>query len=92
MMEPCGLLILDNALSAVDQETERFLLEQILKRETASSLLIISHRVQALRYCDLILVLEDGRLVKQGALEEHIASPGLYRRIWEIGNKSNENH
>ncbi len=84
MMEPCDLLILDNVLSAVDYETERFLLGEILKRKHSRSLLIVSHRVQALEGADLILVLDEGNLVDQGTHAELIARPGLYRQTWEL--------
>jgi len=84
MMEPCDLLILDNVLSAVDYETERFLLGEILKRKHSRSLLIVSHRVQALEGADLILVLDEGNLVDQGTHEELIARPGLYQQTWEL--------
>ena len=84
MMEPCDLLILDNILSAVDYETERFLLGEILKRKHSKALLIVSHRVQALEEADLILVLDEGNLVDQGTHEELITRPGLYRQTWEL--------
>jgi len=84
MMEPCDLLILDNVLSAVDYETERFLLGEILKRKHSRSLLIVSHRVQALEGADLILVLDEGNLVDQGKHNELIGRPGLYRQTWEL--------
>jgi ATP-binding cassette, subfamily B, multidrug efflux pump len=84
MMEPCDLLILDNVLSAVDYETERFLLGEILKRKHSRSLLIVSHRVQALEGADLILVLDDGNLVDQGTHNELIDRPGLYRQTWQL--------
>ncbi len=84
MMEPCDLLILDNVLSAVDYETERFLLGEILKRKHSRSLLIVSHRVQALEGADLILVLDEGRLVDQGTHKELISRPGLYLQTWEL--------
>jgi len=84
MMEPCDLLILDNVLSAVDYETERFLLGEILKRKHSRSLLIVSHRVQALEGADLILVLDEGNLVDQGKHNELIGRPGLYQQTWEL--------
>ncbi len=82
MIAPYDLLILDNILSAVDYETERFLLKQILKRRTARSLLIVSHRVQALEEADMILVLDEGRIADSGTHKELINRPGLYYETW----------
>jgi len=90
LMKPCDLLILDNVLSAVDYETERFLLDQILRRRTASSLLIVSHRVQALEKADLILIMEKGRVSDRGTHQELIERPGLYRETWTLQNQNHE--
>ena len=79
-----GLLILDNVLSAVDYETERFLLSQILKRDTAQSLLIVSHRVRALESADQILVLDQGQVVQQGRHANLIEQPGIYQSTWAL--------
>ncbi len=84
LMTPCDLLILDNVLSAVDYETERFLLDHIHKRRTARSLLIVSNRVQALEKADLILVLDEGQIVAQGTHQSLICQDGLYRETWEL--------
>lgn len=84
MMASYDLLILDNILSAVDYETERFLLNQILKKRTAKSLLIVSHRVQALERADKILVLDEGRITDIGTHQELVEKPGLYRETWKL--------
>ncbi len=87
MMRDCDLLILDNVLSAVDYETERILLDHILKRKRTKSQLIVSHRVQALERSDFILVMENGSIVDQGTHQELIKRPGLYYETWKLQNQ-----
>jgi len=91
MMSSCDLLILDNVLSAVDYETERFLLKFIHQRETAKSLLIVSHRVQALEDANLILVIDKGKIVDQGTHSDLIAKEGIYKETWILQAESNVN-
>jgi ATP-binding cassette subfamily B protein len=81
------LLILDDVLSAVDHHTEAQLVETVagLARRTESpTVLISSHRLSALRHCDLVLVLEGGRLVDSGHHNELIERPGIYRDTWRV--------
>lgn len=83
-MSSVDLLILDNIFSAVDYETERHLLKHIMERRTAKSLLLVSHRVQALEHADMILVLDEGQIVDSGTHEELLKRPGLYLSTWEL--------
>jgi ATP-binding cassette subfamily B protein len=81
------LLILDDVLSAVDHHTEAQLVETVagLARRTESpTVLISSHRLSALRHCDLVLVLDGGRLVDSGHHNELIERPGIYRDTWRV--------
>ena len=87
MTAPCDLLILDNVLSAVDAETESFLLKQILRKQHARSLLIVSHRAKTMEKADLILVLDEGKIVDQGVHQELLARPGYYRETWLLQNE-----
>jgi ATP-binding cassette subfamily B protein len=81
------LLILDDVLSAVDHHTEAQLVETVAglaRRPEAPTVLISSHRLSALRHCDLVLVLDGGRLVDSGPHNELIDRPGVYRDTWLV--------
>jgi ATP-binding cassette subfamily B protein len=81
------LLILDDVLSAVDHHTEAQLVETVAglaRRPEAPTVLISSHRLSALRHCDVVLVLDEGRLVDSGSHNELIERPGIYRETWLV--------
>ena len=98
--EPCDLLILDNVLSAVDYDTERFLLKeihQLLKPQNgepplAGSILIVSHRVTGMEKANRILVLEDGIIADQGSHVELIQRPGYYQEMFRLQNEDPDEH
>ncbi len=76
------ILILDDALSAVDAETEEKILRNLLKERKGRTNVIVSHRVSTLRHADMILVLENGRMTQYGTHEELIAAKtGFYAEI-----------
>jgi ATP-binding cassette subfamily B protein len=86
LKDPC-LLILDDATSSVDTETEaaiREALERLMEKRTT---FIIAHRIQSVMIADLILVLDNGRIVQQGTHEELVAQPGVYRDIYDLQAK-----
>lgn len=78
------ILILDEATSSVDPETEALIqdgLEALLEGRTA---LIIAHRLSTIRRADRILVLSDGRVAEEGTHEALLAADGLYRQLFEL--------
>ena len=79
-----SILIFDDSLSAVDTETDAAIRRELKKRSREATTFIISHRITTLSEADLILVLDEGRLVQSGTHDELIREPGLYQRIWSI--------
>jgi ABC-type bacteriocin/lantibiotic exporter with double-glycine peptidase domain len=79
------ILIFDEATSALDYESERMIqvnMERIVKNRTV---LIIAHRLAAVRNCDRIIGIEDGRLVEIGTHDELLKrDKGLYSRLWAL--------
>ncbi|WP_408010810.1 ABC transporter ATP-binding protein [Pseudalkalibacillus sp. A8] len=85
-----SILILDDATSAVDMETEfkiQKAFQEVMKGRTT---FIIAHRISSLKHADEILVLEDGRIAQRGTHEELINQEGMYRRVYDIQYKDKE--
>lgn len=77
------ILVLDDSLSAVDADTERQILGNIREFRAGRSTLIVSHRVSAVQDADLILVMDNGRIVQRGRHESLLARRGLYQNLYE---------
>jgi len=84
LLERPKILILDDALSAVDTDTERMILEALSARRGKQTTIVIAHRLSTLRHADQILVLDGGRVVQRGTHDALLAEEGLYRRLWTI--------
>ncbi len=81
LLRDAPLIILDDALSAVDTETERHILGMLQERLRRSTCLIIANRVSALQTCDEIIVLEEGQIAQRGTHQELLRQGGLYATI-----------
>jgi ATP-binding cassette subfamily B protein len=90
LLKDPGILILDDALSAVDTETEAGILDALRKRRGRSTTIVIAHRLTTLADTDEILVLDGGRIVQRGTHNELKDAPGLYRRVWKIQSMEEE--
>jgi ATP-binding cassette subfamily B protein len=78
------LLVLDEATSSVDTETEGLIqeaLERLMENRTS---IIIAHRLFTIRHVDRILVLHKGRLVEEGNHDQLLARRGYYHRLYQL--------
>ena len=90
LLQDPRILILDDALSSVDTETDASVRAALAARAGERTTLIISHRIQSVMHADLILVLDGGRIVQRGTHEELSLAPGIYRRILELQTRIEE--
>jgi ATP-binding cassette subfamily B protein len=78
------ILILDDAVSAVDTETEAAIHAALEALRRGRTTFVIAHRIQTLMQADKILVLEQGRVTQQGTHRELLAQGGVYRHIYDL--------
>lgn len=84
------ILVLDDATSSVDTETEEQIQQALEVLIPGRTTFIVAHRIQTVMNADLVVVLDKGRIVQSGTHADLIQQPGLYRDIYEIQSRIEE--
>ena len=84
VLKDASLLVLDEATSAVDNETEAALQRSIERISQDRTTIVIAHRLSTVRHADRILVLEEGQVVEDGRHEDLLGLNGVYARLWSV--------
>jgi len=84
------LLVLDEATSSVDTETECLIQDALKKFMAGRTAIVIAHRLSTIRYVDRIIVLHKGRLIEEGTHQELLAAGGHYSKLYELQFRDQE--
>jgi ATP-binding cassette subfamily B protein len=82
-LKDARILVLDEPTSSIDSRTEGVILDALDRLMAGRTTFMIAHRLSTLRRPDRILVIDGGRIVEQGSVEELLAAGGLYARLWQ---------
>ncbi len=83
LIKDAPILILDDALSAVDTDTEEHILKNLKQNRAGKTTIIIAHRVSTIQNADVIMVLEEGSAAEVGSHKELMALGGIYKEMFE---------
>ena len=84
VLKDAPLLVLDEATSAVDNETEAALQRSIERISKDRTTIVIAHRLSTVRNADRIVVLENGKVLEDGQHDALVRQGGVYARLWSV--------
>ena len=84
VLKQAPLVVFDEATSSLDSRAERQITAAMQRLSQQTTALVIAHRLSTIEDADVILVLEKGRLVEQGAHRQLLAAEGLYHQLWSL--------
>jgi ATP-binding cassette, subfamily B, bacterial len=82
-LKDAPILVLDEPTSAIDSKTEGIILDALDELMVGRTTFVIAHRLSTVRHADLIVVVNDGRVVEQGSHAELLLAGGLYAQLWD---------
>ncbi len=84
LLKNAPILILDEATSSLDTESERLVQQAIERLMQGRTVIVIAHRLSTIRHADRIVVLDQGRIIEQGSHEQLLANNGLYAELYAM--------
>jgi len=86
LLKDAPILVLDEATSAIDAETENAIKDAIMRAATGRTVMIIAHRPSTIMAADRIIVLGEGKVVETGSYQELLESDGAFTRLYQLGS------
>jgi ATP-binding cassette subfamily B protein len=82
MLKKAPIIILDEATSSLDSESEKYIQEGLVKLMEGKTAIVVAHRLSTIKHLDRIIVLEKGTIVQDGTHNQLIKQEGLYKKLW----------